>query len=60
MGAGASVEIPISPDLVDKYKTNLRRVFDAAQVSKIESATLNYEELLNMPADNFLTLFVKD
>ena len=47
------------PLLVDKYKTNLRRVFDEAQVSKIEAATLNYDQLLAMPADEFLTLFVK-
>ena len=47
------------PLLVEKYKTNLRRIFDAAQVSKIEDATLNYEQLLAMPADEFLTLFVK-
>ena len=48
------------PLLVDKYKTNLRRVFDEAQVSKIEAATLNYDQLLAMPADEFLTLFVKN
>jgi hypothetical protein len=45
---------------VNKYKTNLRRVFDEAQVSKIEAATLNYDQLLAMPADEFLTLFVKN
>lgn len=47
------------PLLVDKYKTNLRRIFDAAQVAKIEAATLNFDELINMPADHFLTLYVK-
>lgn len=47
------------PLLVDKYKINLRRIFDAAQVAKIEAATLNFDELINMPADHFLTLYVK-
>ena len=47
------------PLLVEKYKTNLRRIFDGAQVAKIEEATLNYEQLLNMPADQFLSLYVK-
>jgi 2-methylcitrate dehydratase len=47
------------PLLVDKYKTNLRRIFDAAQVAKIEAATLNFDGLINMPADHFLTLYVK-
>ena len=48
------------PLLVDKYKTNLRRVFDANQVAKIEEATLNYDQLLAMPADEFLSLYVKN
>ena len=47
------------PLLVDKYKTNLRRIFDAAQVAKIEAATLNFDGLINMPADHFLALYVK-
>ena len=48
------------PLLVDKYKTNLRRIFDAKQVAKIEEATLNYDQLLAMPADEFLSLYVKN
>ena len=35
------------------------RIFDDAQVAKIEETTLNYEQLLNMPADQFLSLYVK-
>jgi len=48
------------PLLEAKYKTNLRRIFDDAQVAKIEAATLNYESLLSMRADDFLSLFVKN
>jgi hypothetical protein len=44
---------------VNKYKTNLRRIFDSAQVSKIEAATLDYDQLSAMPADDFVSLFVK-
>lgn len=47
------------PLLVDKYKTNLRRIFDSAQVAKIEGATLDYDQLSAMPADDFVSLFVK-
>ena len=48
------------PLLVAKYKTNLRRVFDDAQVAKIEAATLNYDQLIALPADEFLSLYVKN
>ena len=48
------------PLLEAKFKTNLRRIFDDAQVAKIEAASLNYESLLSMRADEFLTLFVKN
>jgi 2-methylcitrate dehydratase len=47
------------PLLVDKYKTNLRRIFDDAQVASIEAATLDYEKLIAMKADDFLSLYVK-
>ena len=47
------------PLLVDKYKTNLRRIFDVAQVATIEAATLDYEKLIAMKADDFLSLYVK-
>ena len=48
------------PLLVAKYQTNLRRIFDDAQAAKIEAATLNYEQLLTMQVDDFLSLFVKN
>ena len=48
------------PLLVDKYKRNLRRVFSDDQVAKIEAATLNYESLLGVAADDFVSLFVKN
>jgi 2-methylcitrate dehydratase len=64
-----SVEYPVGhkrrreeglPLLVAKYQTNLRRIFDDAQVAKIEAATLNYEQILTMQVDDFLSLFVKN
>lgn len=48
------------PLLVAKYKTNLRRIFNQDQVTKIEEATLNYDQLVLMPADDFLALYVKN
>ena len=48
------------PLLVDKYKRNLRRIFNDDQVAKIETATLNFESLMGLAADDFLSLFVKN
>lgn len=48
------------PLLVEKYKRNLRRIFDDSQVSEIEGATLNYDRLLSMQADDFISLYVKN
>ncbi len=48
------------PLLVEKYQRNLRRIFDDSQVSKIEAATLNYDQLLAMNADDFISLYVKN
>ena len=48
------------PLLVAKYKTNLRRIFDESQAQKIEEVTLDYDRLLSVPADEFVTLFVKN
>ncbi len=48
------------PLLVEKYKRNLRRIFDDSQVSKIEEATLNFDQVLTMNADDFITLYVKN
>jgi 2-methylcitrate dehydratase len=47
------------PLLVEKYKTNLRRIFDQAQIQKIESATLDFEGLIAMRADDFVSLYVR-
>lgn len=48
------------PLLVEKYQKNLRRIFDEAQASKIESATLNFDEIVRMKADDFLSLYIKN
>jgi 2-methylcitrate dehydratase len=48
------------PLLVEKYQRNLRRIFDDSQVSKIEAATLNFDQLLTMYADDFISLYVKN
>ena len=48
------------PLLVEKYERNLRRIFDVEQVSKIEEATLNFEKILTLKADDFISLFVKN
>ncbi len=48
------------PLLVEKYKRNLRRIFDDSQVSKIEAATLNFDHFLTMNAGDFISLYVKN
>lgn len=48
------------PLLVEKFKRNLRRIFDDSQVSKIEEATLNFDQVLTMNADDFISLYVKN
>ena len=48
------------PLLVEKYKRNLRRIFDDSQVSKIEEATLNFDHILTVNADDFISLYVKN
>jgi 2-methylcitrate dehydratase len=47
------------PLLIKKYQTNLARVFDAAQISKIEDLTLNFEKLEIAPVDQVMDLFSK-
>ena len=47
------------PLLVKKYRTNLARIFNAAQQAKIEELTLNYEKLSQTPVSEVLDLFVK-
>ena len=48
------------PLLVEKYQKNLRRIFNEAQASKIELATLNFDEIVRMKADDFLSLYIKN
>lgn len=48
------------PLLIEKYKRNLARIFDSSQIQKIEENTLNYERILQLPADEFVSLFVKN
>ncbi|MFM8503377.1 MAG: bifunctional 2-methylcitrate dehydratase/aconitate hydratase, partial [Actinomycetota bacterium] len=47
------------PLLIEKYKTNLARIFDKNQIEKIEKATLNYEELTKTPVTELMEIFVK-
>ena len=47
------------PLLIEKYKGNLARIFDASQSAKIASATLDYENLVKMPVNELMELFVK-
>ena len=47
------------PLLVEKYKRNLRRIFDDSQVSKIEELTLNYDQIISLKADDFISLYIK-
>jgi 2-methylcitrate dehydratase len=48
------------PLLIAKYKTNLGRIFDAAQQAKIEAATLDRAALEKMSVTDFQELFVKN
>ena len=63
-----SIEYPIGhkrrreegmPLLIEKYKTNLARIFDKVQQSKIEAATLDYEALKTKPVNEVMELLVK-
>ena len=47
------------PLLIEKYKTNLARIFDKNQIEKIEKATLNYEDLAKTPVNELMEIFVK-
>ena len=48
------------PLLVEKYKRNLARIFDANQEKMILDRTLDYSNLIDMKVDEFVSLFVKD
>jgi 2-methylcitrate dehydratase len=47
------------PLLKQKYLTNLGRIFDASQKTKIEELTLNYQKLSATRVDAVMDLFVK-
>jgi 2-methylcitrate dehydratase len=47
------------PLLIEKYKTNLARIFDKNQIEKIEKVTLNYEELAKTPVNELMEILVK-
>jgi len=47
------------PLLVEKYRTNLARIFDEAQQEKIASLTLDYEKFSQTPVNEVMDLFVK-
>jgi 2-methylcitrate dehydratase len=47
------------PLLIKKYQTNLARVFDNEQKSKIEQSTLDFNQIINMRVDEVMDLLVK-
>lgn len=47
------------PLLIEKYKRNLRRIFNEQKASEIEKISLDIDRLLTMKSDDFLSLFVK-
>ena len=44
------------PLLIEKYKTNLARIFDAPTQAKIIALSLDYEALIATPVDEFMDL----
>ena len=48
------------PLLIAKYKRNLTRIFDKDECQKIEAVTLNFDMLLTVNAEDFVSLFVKN
>ena len=44
------------PLLIEKYKTNLARIFDAPTQAKILTLSLDYETLIATPVDEFMDL----
>jgi 2-methylcitrate dehydratase len=47
------------PLLINKYQTNLARIFDNEQKSKIEQSTLDFNQIINMRVDEVMDLLVK-
>ena len=48
------------PLLISKYQRNLARIFDKEHCQQIETVTLNFDELLTVQAEDFVSLFVKN
>ncbi|MSO43367.1 MAG: bifunctional 2-methylcitrate dehydratase/aconitate hydratase [Candidatus Planktophila sp.] len=44
------------PLLIEKYKTNLARIFDAPTQAKILALSLDYEALITTPVDEFMDM----
>ena len=44
------------PLLIEKYKTNLARIFDVPTAAKILSLSLDYETLITTPVNEFMDL----
>jgi 2-methylcitrate dehydratase len=47
------------PLLIEKYRKNLARIYDAAQQDAILNLTLDYEKFSNTPVDEVMNLLVK-
>ena len=63
-----SIEYPVGhkrrrdegiPLLLEKYRTNLARIFDKAQQERIAGLTLDYNKLSSTPVNELMDLFVK-
>lgn len=63
-----SIEYPVGhkrrrdegiPLLLEKYRTNLARIFDKAQQERIAGLTLDYTKLSSTPVNELMDLFVK-
>jgi 2-methylcitrate dehydratase len=48
------------PLLIEKFKTNLARIYDKAQQEKILSLSLDYEKLANTPVNEYMDLLAKN
>jgi 2-methylcitrate dehydratase len=48
------------PLLIEKFKTNLARIYDKAQQEKILSLSLDYEKLANTPVSEYMDILAKN
>ena len=48
------------PLLIEKFKTNLARIYDKAQQEKILGLSLDYEKLANTPVSEYMDLLAKN